>query len=241
MKFTVITATYNNESSVAQTVKSVLEQSNTNIEHIIIDNCSNDKTLEIINKINSPFVKIFSEQDTGIYNAFNKGIAKSDGDIIAFLNSGDYYLSDTLNKVEDFFLENSNIDCIHGNIVVGSKVYKPFDRLYTFKKSRIFHPATFMRREIFDSLEKFNEKYEIASDLDLFIRAKKKFKFKYIDMPITSFELGGISTTNKFKTILEVKKILKDNNFHLAYYNFIFYSEILKYTISKILKSYKKK
>ena len=91
MKLSVITVVYNGEKTIERTIKSVIEQKNTDIEYIIIDGSSTDKTMECVKKYTSHIAKIVSEPDRGIYDAMNKGSRLATGDIIAFLNSDDWY------------------------------------------------------------------------------------------------------------------------------------------------------
>ena len=91
MKVSIITATFNNEDSIKDTIKSVYTQTYKNIEHIIIDGNSSDNTIQIIKKYQDKFAKIISEPDKGIYDALNKGIKNASGDLIAFLHGDDIY------------------------------------------------------------------------------------------------------------------------------------------------------
>ena len=103
MKISIITATYNSEEFIISNLNSVNSQTYENYEHIIVDNKSKDKTLEIVKK-NGKRLKIISERDDGIYDAFNKGIELASGDIISILNSDDYYSDNKiLENIVDIF------------------------------------------------------------------------------------------------------------------------------------------
>ena len=241
MKFSIITATYNNERNIEKTIKSVLEQNVENLEYVIIDNCSQDKTLDIVRRFNLDEIHIFSEPDTGIYNAFNKGLNKATGDIVAFLNAGDYYLPETLKKIETYFLKNKDVDCVHGNIRVDNRTVKSPKGINSLKGNRIFHPATFMRKFILNELGGFDEQYAIAADLDFFIRARNAgFTFEYIDEVFTDFELGGKSTGQPLNTISEVRKVLVDNKFCIVHRELFCLTEYIKYFL-KSLRQIRKK
>ena len=236
MKFSIITPTWNCESSIIKTVKSVRIQQGVDVEHILIDNCSTDRTIENALSVNSE-LKVFSEKDTGIYNAFNKGLKRTTGDIIAFLNADDFYLNqNTLKNVLNSFQENSATACVYGNIIVNGKEYKPRKKgILSIKGNRLFHPSLFMKKEIFEQLNGFNEKYTIASDLDLFIRARLSgYKFDYINTPLTGFALGGISTTKLFTTTHEIISILKANKFSTLYITLFATIQYLKDILSYI-------
>ena len=90
-KISIITPTFNSQKTIEENIKSVISQKFTNWEQIIIDNCSTDKTLEIVNQFKNQKIKIFSEKDKGIYDALNKGIKKSTGNIISILHSDNFF------------------------------------------------------------------------------------------------------------------------------------------------------
>lgn len=114
MKISIITGTYNSALTISDTLKSIQTQSYPNIEHIIVDGVSKDKTLEIVAKF--PHVqKVISEPDQGIYDAMNKGIKAATGDIIGILNSDDFFPNDHIvqQSVDGF---DEDIDCIFGDV-----------------------------------------------------------------------------------------------------------------------------
>ncbi|KKR03890.1 MAG: hypothetical protein UT30_C0017G0029 [Candidatus Uhrbacteria bacterium GW2011_GWF2_39_13] len=228
MRFSIITATCNSEKTVEHTVRSVMRQELADIEHIIVDNCSSDNTLKIISDCKSPFVKVICEADKGIYDAFNKGLKAASGEVISFLNSDDYYLKDALKKVSNVFSKDKDAVCVHGNIQVNNRTVKPVKGFSSFGGRRIFHPASFMRRTVFDVTGNFDTQFKITSDLDLFLRIPEFLKFVYIDAPLTSFALGGISTQKLFSVPIEIKNVLLKNNYpsRLAY--LIFLIEVIK-------------
>ena len=241
MKISIITATFNSEKNIVKTVESVLSQNIKHLEYIIIDNSSSDRTIELVESFHSSKIKVYSELDTGIYNAFNKGLNLATGDIIAFLNSGDYYLSEVLNMVDRTF-KNKKIDCIHGNIRVNNRTVKSPKGINSLRGNRIFHPATFMRKSLLNELCGFDEQYAIAADLDLFIRARNAgFTFEYIDEVFTDFELGGKSTDKPLNTISEVRKVLTNNKFCIANRELFCLTEYIKYFLNSLRKIKNKK
>ena len=228
MKFSVITATYNSEDTIERTVRSVMAQGGVDIEHIIIDNCSKDKTLEIIAACKSPFVQVISEPDNGIYDAFNKGLKLASGEVVSFLNSDDYYLDGALSKAAENFKKHDGAVCVHGNIQVADRICRPGRGFLSFGKRRIFHPASFVQRLIFDVVGDFDTSFKIVADLDLFLRIPNELKFIHIDEPLTNFALGGISTKNPLLVPHEIKKALLKNHYHSITANFIFLCEMLR-------------
>ena len=121
LKISVITPTLNSEKTIKDNLNSVANQLYTEIEHIIIDGKSNDNTLSIIQKF--PHVnKVVSEIDNGIYDAMNKGIEYSTGDVIAFLNSDDFYINDNvLFEVARAFSDNLNLDACYADLIYVDK------------------------------------------------------------------------------------------------------------------------
>lgn len=119
MKVSIITASYNSEESIAGCLKSCLDQNYDNINYLIIDGNSNDKTLEIVknHQKDYPFVKIVSEKDHGIYDALNKGINLASGDIIGFVHSDDFLASkDIINNIVSM-INSQNLDGVYVNVI----------------------------------------------------------------------------------------------------------------------------
>jgi len=227
---------------VVKTAESVEKQGYSDVEHILIDNLSEDRTIENALRIN-PAIRVFSEKDTGIYNAFNKGWQKADGDIISFLNADDYYVDgDILDRVSEVFEYDNSVDCVYGNIIVNGSEYKPKTKgILSINGMRIFHPAVFMRKRIFEVLDGFDESFRVCADLDLFLRAEKKgFKFRYTDIPIADFALGGLSTTNLFNATGDVINVLRNNGFSsvfIAKFAALQYSKDILNLARRVLKS----
>lgn len=229
MKISIITATFNSESTIARNLDSVKAQHYPDVEQIIIDKVSTDSTLERVREKNIPYVKVISENDSGIYDAFNKGVKRSIGDVIGFLNSDDYYLDGAFNSVIECFESNPDAAIVHGNMEVGSKVYQPLAGLFSFGGARIFHPASFIRREVFERIGFFDKTLRIASDLDFFIRARNNnYKFVHIDKRLTHFSLGGISTRNPFLVPLEIREVMQKNYYPRSEANVVFWFEVLR-------------
>ena len=160
MKVSIITAAYNAEKTIEDTIKSILKQSYTDIEYIIVDGCSKDRTVDIIKKYEPEFkgrLKWISEKDKGIYDAMNKGIRMATGDIIGILNSDDFFTSDDIISTVNETFEKHNPDAIYGDIhfVNDSNLNKTV-RYYS---SKIFrrglmrfgfipaHPSFYIKRE----------------------------------------------------------------------------------------------
>lgn len=224
MRFSIITATFNAERHIERNVRSVMAQQ-CDVQHLIVDNCSTDRTLEIVRDCRSPHVEIVSEKDRGIYDAFNKGVARARGDVLAVLNADDFYLDGTLHAVQAVFERDPGIACVHGNIQVerngNVRVLRPRSGITSFGGVRVFHPAFFCRRAVFERVGQFDTSYLIAADFDFFIRARREFTFHHLDQPLTHFSLGGISTHRRFLVSNEVYAIARKHRLGLLCSTFV--------------------
>ena len=228
MKITVITPTYNSQEHIEKNVKSILEQTYENFEHIIIDNLSDDGTLNIIIQLyeqagKAEKLKIISEKDSGISEAFNKGIKTASGDIICILNSDDYYFNDkTFERVLNAFKHNE-ILYVHGNIyfydpVYGSNIRKPL--LCPITRAMPFnHPTMFFRKEVYQEYGLYDTEYNFAMDFEFICRLTRLVddfysKGYYEDgEPLVKMLAGGNSWKYEMATIDETKKALHQHGF----------------------------
>ena len=155
LKISIITVSLNSESTIKDTIESVLFQDYPNIEYLVIDGGSIDKTVEIVNSYHDLLSYVISENDDGIYDAINKGIKQATGDVIGILNSDDFYpcahiISDVLYKF------NKNIDAVYGDLVYIDPFEKDkvtrYWRSFNFSRKKIRrgwtlpHPTFFVRK-----------------------------------------------------------------------------------------------
>jgi glycosyltransferase involved in cell wall biosynthesis len=214
MKFSIITSTLNSANTICLSVASVNGQTYPDIEHIIIDGASTDNTLEKIHSEPNRIAKVISEPDGGIYEAINKGILNSTGDIIGILHSDDVFGSDTImEEIGNRFVQNS-ADIVYGDLVyVSSKdnnriirlwKSKPFERSLITKGWMPPHPTMFIKRDVFLKYGLYDLRYRISSDYDLILRLMKeeKLKFDYLPDVVTRMRLGGVSN-NRLDNILQ--------------------------------------
>ena len=224
MKISVITPTFNSEKTIAKNVESILKQSYKDFEHIIIDNLSSDNTLEIVKKLykDSPInLRIISEKDNGISEAFNKGINIASGDILTMLNSDDYYYSDSIFEQAESKLKISEYLIFHGDVLFidpqyGSYLRKPY-KLNTFKTMPLNHPTMFIRKEVYDLVGLFDTSYRYSMDFEFYCRLYNYYpdlsdRIYYFEKnPVVVMSAGGESWANEIQSILEVKKSVKKN------------------------------
>ena len=174
MKITIITVCKNAQDTIEQTIKSVISQTYNNIEYLIIDGKSTDKTLDIVNKYKNKIDIIISDPDEGIYYAMNKGIEKSSGDIIYFLNSGDLLFNKTtISNVVKLF-KKRNSDILYGDVLLYNKdglegpivkQHKNVNRFY-LARDGIYHQAMFVKRNLFKKYGNFNIRFKLQADYE---------------------------------------------------------------------------
>jgi glycosyltransferase involved in cell wall biosynthesis len=185
LKISVITCTWNSAAKIKKCIESVRNQTYGNVEHVIVDGCSTDNTLETIKRYN-PNAQIYSEPDKGIYDAFNKGIKLATGDVIGFLHSDDSFSSTTcLERIRDVFKENPNILYYCAKVgLVDPNTNRTVTILGKDKKDQTFlkklitishfaHPTYYCRKKVYEQVGKFDTAYKIAADTDWLIRLEK--------------------------------------------------------------------
>jgi len=213
MKISIITVTKNDRDNIENCIESVLSQGYKKIEYILIDGASTDGTLDIIKQKNRKILKWISEEDSGIYDAMNKGINIASGDIVGFLNSDDIYAdTDILELVAETF-QNSDIDSCYGDLVYVSKDdtnkiirnWKSCELDYELFKSGWHppHPTFFVKKSIYERYGVFDTKYKIGADYALMLKflVKHKIRVKYIPEVLVKMRVGGSSNKNLFNII----------------------------------------
>lgn len=196
----IITVVYNGEKYIRQTIESVANQTYQNIEYIVVDGGSKDSTVDIVKSFNN--VNIFiSEPDEGLYDAMNKGIALSKGEIIGMINSDDWYEVGAVQKIVDAYLLNKKNKIFHADrfdvLDCGAKTIKKFNpSVFKFKFYGMTynHPSMFIARDIYDDF-KYNKKLRALSDYEFVLRCYMKYSssFHYIPEAIVNYRLDGIS------------------------------------------------
>jgi len=237
--FSIVTVVYNGEKHLECAIQSIINQTYKNIEYIIIDGGSTDNTLQIIKKYDSTINHWISEPDNGIYDAMNKGIKKATGDYIGILNSDDFYEPDALQIMVDEIKKAPEADILFGDLFMINE-YLSEKQLQTCMRGKnlengfsIWHPTTFVRREVYNKFGLFDTSYKIAADYELLLRfRKRKCHFKYINQAITNFREGGISSYN-FLVIQETDQLLRT---HTGWSNAVKvkYRKLLVYILQKI-------
>lgn len=216
-KISVITPSFNQGNTLEQTMLSVLHQSYPELEYILIDGGSTDKSLEIIQKYEKQLTYWVSEKDRGIYDAMNKGIERASGEWIYFLGTDDLLCSDVL---KDIFAEPPEADLIYGNVIFkhSGQIYDGFFDKEKLAHHNICHQAIFFKRQLFDRLGLFELKYQILADYVWNIKCfgKPEIKVVYLNKNIAIYNEIGLSGSKlDLNFIQNQQNLLKD---HLGIY-----------------------
>lgn len=211
----LITINYNNKAGLSKTIESVLNQKYSQVEYIIIDGGSNDGSTKIIVENQDKVSYWVSEPDRGVYHAMNKGIAKATGDYVLFLNSGDYLcdenvLVDCLCKFvfdEDIIYGDLNIEQ-NGGLKYRKKYPDKLSFSFFLNHESLPHPATFIKRELFERVGYYNEKFRIVSDWEFWVKAifLHAASYKRLPVVISTFNLEGISSNPKNSQLSKMEK-----------------------------------
>ncbi|WP_440054145.1 glycosyltransferase family 2 protein [Pseudoalteromonas sp. T1lg65] len=247
MKVSIITVCYNSAKTIEDTVKSVLSQDYQEIEYIVIDGGSSDGTLGIIDKYRERIATIVSEPDKGIYDAMNKGVKKSTGDIVGILNSDDFYESeDVISKTVCHF--DSETDVVFGDLIfVKSDNLEKVTRFYSlpnFKPWKLRfgwmppHPATFIKKSVYDRCGLYKINYKISADYEVFVRFLliHKVSYKHISKILVRMRDGGVSTSGLKSSITLNKEIVNACGENGVYTNLFFLTLKLPFKLLELLK-----
>ena len=205
MKISIITVCFNAEDTISDTIQSVLSQDYEDVEYIIVDGKSTDRTLEIIQS-KQKRIQLISEKDQGIYDAMNKGINIASGDVIGILNADDVYKNkQVLSEVMNAF--KNNVSIVYGDI---EYVNNDLSRVVRKWKAGIFqpgkfkwgwmppHPGFFMKKSCYQRYGLFNLNLSTSADYELMLRMFEVHKLNHFYIPkiITSMRIGGVSNSS---------------------------------------------
>ncbi|MFQ2560589.1 glycosyltransferase family 2 protein [Aeromonas caviae] len=197
VKFTIITVVFNNVKTIEDTIQSIIQQSYTNFEYIVVDGGSNDGTLAILEKYRGEISVLISEPDEGIYDAMNKGIRCATGELIGIVNSDDWLENDALMNVCKSYQEN--VDVYYGFIrTIKSESEFSVSRFsHNFiNEKMIHHPATFISRNTYARFGLYDLSYKMSADYDFILRLYNGGAiFQPVNHIISNFREGGVSST----------------------------------------------
>lgn len=235
MKISIVTIAYNSAETIRDTIESVINQKDVDLEYIIIDGGSTDETCEIVKSYGDQIHHFVSEPDKGIYDGMNKGVSRATGDIIGVLNSDDFYYNDSVlaGVLEEF---KTGVDAVYGDLVYVnqtntdkvtrtwiSKAYNDGD----FKKGWMPpHPTFFVKKEIYEKFGAYSLELRSAADYEFMLRVihKHKIQLGYINEILVKMRVGGASNAsikNRVKANKEDRKAWQMNDLKMPPFLFI--------------------
>jgi glycosyltransferase involved in cell wall biosynthesis len=226
LRISTITVTFNCAELVHECLASVSEQSHDDVEHVVIDGASTDGTLDVLQAHRGSLAVLVSEPDSGIYDALNKGIVRTDGEVVGLLHADDLYAdSEVLARVAEAFVD-PEVDAVYGDLVYVSKsdpsrVIRGW-RAGEFSPARLRwgwmppHPALFLRRSLYERFGLFDTRYRIAADYDLMLRILSQLSGKVVYLPevLVRMRMGGVSNrslSNIVRKSWEDYQVLRTN------------------------------
>lgn len=243
-KVSIITATYNSADCIERCITSVLEQTYPDIEHIFVDAVSTDGTTEMINSL-APGANLISEPDSGIYDAFNKGLQRATGDIILFLNSDDQLIGPNVVSSAVIKICDANVDMLFSSVNIISlngRTTRHYKAVPVTVKSLEMgamppHTGAFIMKKVYNEIGKFNTEFKISGDYEWFCRAAShKIFSQKVDRNFVTVEMagGGASSRNLFARWIahnENLRGLRDNNLRASHLLLLtrYFRKILQY------------
>jgi glycosyltransferase involved in cell wall biosynthesis len=236
-KVSVVTVCYNSAATIADTIKSVAKQDYESLEYIVVDGKSSDDTVQIVERSGPVVTKCISERDSGIYDAFNKGLSLATGEVIGFLNSDDFYpRADVISLVARAFADDPDLDAIYGDLCY----VKQFDtdKILRYWRSSDYrpglfvsgwvppHPTFFVRKHVYEHFGGFDLSYRIAADWELLARLieVKRIKTRYLAEVLVHMRLGGVtnrSWSNVWKQNKEIWQAMKAHGMKTSLPSFV--------------------
>jgi glycosyltransferase involved in cell wall biosynthesis len=217
MKVSIITPSFNSAAFIKRCILSVQNQQYQDLEHIIVDGCSKDKTMDVVREFGTlKGLLAISEKDKGIADAMNKGFKLATGDVFAWLDADNYYSPGIIQEVVDIFNSNQAIEIVYGNInVVNDKdesmhSYKP-PNVLSFKGALVKttgaippQPAVFFKRSIFEKAGGFDISYKVAGDYDFWLKVLKvNPSIHYYDRVFGSYYSAGNTASQSIGGVIK--------------------------------------
>lgn len=215
----IITVSYNNETTIADTIQSVLEQTYPYKEHIIIDGASTDQTFEVIKQYREQLGPVVSEPDEGIYHAMNKGINLASGEIIGFINADDILAHPQVLQQVAEVLQHPEIDSCYADLVYVRAQH--MDKIVRYWRSSPYepekfsagwsppHPTFYVKKKIYQQYGCFDPDYKMGNDIELMMRLLERYRISsyYVHDIWVKMRLGGVSNQSVKNIFLQNMEI----------------------------------
>lgn len=226
MKVSIVTISYNSEATISDTVKSVVTQTHSDLEYIIIDGASKDNTILLLEPFKHRIAHIVSEKDHGIYDAMNKGVKLATGEIIGVLNSDDLYADQKVLEDVVAVFQKANVDAVYADLeYVQRDNYDAVTRRWKageYKEGQFLkgwmppHPTFFVKRSVYERYGLFNTQLKSAADYEIMLRFihKHHINVAYLPRTIVKMRVGGVSNAslrNRIKANIEDRLAWKIN------------------------------
>jgi glycosyltransferase involved in cell wall biosynthesis len=215
MRLSIITINLNNKLGLEKTMHSIVSQTFSDFEYIVIDGGSSDESIDVINKYKHKITYWVSEKDNGIYNAQNKAIAVAKGEYCLFLNSGDYLVDSKI--LEKVFKNNFIEDILYGDMMIdkgdGKLKYGKQPEEITFEflmETTIWHPVSFIKKTLFDKFGLYNEDLKIVADYDFFVKTilVNRVTKKHLPFAVSVFNTLGIGSSKQYEELHKKERTL---------------------------------
>ena len=222
IKVTIITAVFNADTYLNECILSVLNQTYDNIEYIIIDGGSTDKTVDIVKKYDSQLAHWTSEPDEGIYDAWNKGLAQATGQWIAFIGADDQLLPNAIemyvhhishHELQDKLeFVSSKIQLVNKDLSIIRVVGEKWNWKHFRHQMTTWHVGTFHSKHLFEKYGLFDSTFKISGDYELLLRPKDQLIASFVSEPTVMMRIGGVSDTNLLRASKETYRAKIKNN-----------------------------
>ena len=242
MKLSIITISYNNAADLEQTIKSVISQTWTGFEYIIIDGGSTDGSVELIAQYQDKLAFWVSEPDRGIYHAMNKGVQKANGDYLLMLNAGDFLCDrEVLQRV--FAATTHEEDLLLGDVhrTANGRIFQDshYDAPLTFsffRQTSISHQGTFIKRSLHETIGLYDEHLRFSSDWKFFVLAICKYNVSYKNLPffVATCDCGGLTwDPRNFPAIKKEMAQVQQQHFPAFVDDYTHYEYLQSHTIKR--------
>ncbi len=241
---TIITVVKNDELNIEKTIKSIVSQKNSEVEYIIIDGNSRDKTTKLVKKYKNKIDKILVKKDRGIYDAMNKGILNSSGKYVGFCNSGDIIRDHSLKIILKFLKQNIDVlfATVKRNYLGGYIIKSGFNLkrlLYNFDFATSHTTGFYVKKSIHKMIGLYDIKFKCSSDYDFYLRLFKNKNILIKSTPknkiIGEVKSGGFSSTfTPLQHLNEETKIRIKNNQNYILICIIYLNTLFKICLKKL-------